>query len=629
MGPGLNQFDNYNPIFALLDGMTPIPMLTCDEWADKNRRLTTESSAEPGLWQTNRTPYLREILQKLSPTDTTTEVVVAKGVQLGFTESGLNCVGTYIDIDPCTIMYVMPTILLAEAVSKDRVTPMIENCPSLEKKIRPARSRDAGNTITVKQFPGGRLVLAGANSAASLRSRPCRVLIFDEVDAAPHDVDGEGSPVSLAEKRTSTYGDKRKIYKLSTPTIEGTSVIWKEYTDSDQRKFLLPCPHCGEIQELIFDNLRWTKGVYTDVGYQCQGCETLIEEKHKTEMLLNGRWVAQNPSHTNPNKVGYHINSLYSPVGWLSWEEIARQYDKAEDENDNNLRKTFVNTILGLPYAETGDAPAYEGLYNRREEYSTVKLPNEITFITVGADVQKNRIELEIVGWATGKRSYSIDYRALNGQTHEQGVWNELAKVLGETFTREDGRVLPVKMMCVDSGYNSSYVYDFCRRFDPTKVAPVKGQDSQSVMIAAPKLVDITIDGVKTGNVMLWNIGVSLIKSEIYGFLKSEKNLTTGEAPAGYCYFPKQEPPYDSRYFQGLTSEVLRLVKTKGTPRYQWEKVFERNEPLDCRVYARAAAAMVGIDRFTERDYELISGTAVRVKKKREFKSDFWGNRLR
>lgn len=620
-------FDGYNPIFAFLNGLTPIPMLTCDEWADKNRYLTTESSAEPGLWQTARTPYLKEILINLSPTVDINEVVVAKGVQLGFTESGLNCVGTYIDIDPCPILYVMPTIALAEAVSKDRITPMIENCPSLEKKIKPARSRDAGNTITVKQFPGGRLVLAGANSAASLRSRPCRVLVFDEVDAAPLDADNEGSPVALAEKRTSTFGDKRKIYKLSTPTVEGVSVIWKEYLDSDQRKFFLPCPHCGEIQELVFEQLRWTPGINTDAAYQCIGCEALIEEKYKTEMLINGRWIPQNPNHLNKSKVGYHINSLYSPVGWLSWAEVTRQYDKAENENDNNLRKTFVNTILGLPYAETGDAPAYENLYNRREDYTADALPKEVCFITAGVDVQKDRLEIELVGWAKGKRSYSVDYRVIYGQTHEAGVWDALGKILAEQFKRDDGNALPVRMMCVDSGYNSNYVYDFCRRHDATKVVPIKGKDNQNIIISSPKAVDVNREGVKVGTVMLWHVGVSLIKSELYGFLKSEKNLDTGDAPAGYCFFPRQEPPYNARYFQGLTAEVLKIVSTKGTPRYSWEKIFERNEPLDCRVYARAAAAILGMDRFTDRDYEIMAGSYQRPKKKKENKSDFWGGR--
>lgn len=608
---------SYNPMASFAKGLRPVQMLTCDVWADRYRWLTTEGSAEPGLWSTDRTPYLREILQNLSPRSDYKKIVVAKGVQLGFTESGLNCVGTYIDIDPCSILYVMPTIKMADGFSKERVMPMIENSPALKAKIKPNRSRDSGNTLSSKKFPGGQLVLGGANSAASLRSRPIRVLIFDEVDAADLDVDGEGSPLALAEKRTNTF-DNKKIYVLSTPTIEGQSVIWKEYEDTDRRRYFVPCPNCGEMQELIFDRLRWEPEKYDAVKYECVGCNELIDEKEKTDMLLSGKWIPT-AEHHDKKKAGYHINSLYSPVGWLSWGQIAQEWDKIEKTNDENLRKTFMNTILALPYSQKGEAPAWNNLYNRREKYLTNQPPADVCFITAGADVQKDRIEVEIVGWAKSKRAYSIDYRVLHGNTNEREVWDELGKALSETWQREDGIQLGMRLLAVDSGFNTQFVYDFCRRYDPTKVIPIKGQDKQAEVIKPPKHVDVSFDGKKVGSVLVWHVGVSVLKSELYGFLRLEIG-ENGEVPDGYCHFPEYAPDY----FKGLTAEVLVPKEIRGFVTYQWEKKFERNEPLDCRVYARAAASVLQIDRMQPGDYDKMSGTARKEKKKPKNNDDFW-----
>jgi phage terminase large subunit GpA-like protein len=296
---------------GLFDGLRPVPMKKVSDWADENRRLTTESAAEPGPWRTDRTPYLRAVMDDLSPTSPINEVVVAKGVQLGFSESALNVVGCFIDISPCPIMYVMPTIEMATAISQDRVQPMIENSDSLKARVAPQRSRDSTNTILVKSFPGGRLILSGGNSAASLRSRPVRVLVLDEVDAYPLDVNGEGSPVALAEKRTSTYSDRRKVYKLSTPTTEGQSVIQRELEKTEINRYHVPCPFCGAEQYLKFEQLRWDKGRPETVVYECEHCNEGIEERYKTRMLAAGSWRATIPANQRRTTRGYHISSLY------------------------------------------------------------------------------------------------------------------------------------------------------------------------------------------------------------------------------------------------------------------------------------------------------------------------------
>lgn len=582
------------------DGLKPIPITLVSDWADNNRYLTSESSAEPGRWSTNRTPYLREILDNLSPNTSVNEIIVIKGVQLGFTEAGLNVVGCYADISPCPIMYVMPTIEVAKGFSESRVDPMIGNCPSLSEKIKPARERDSGNTKFTKKFSGGILVISGANSAASLRSRPIRVLVLDEVDAYPINVDDEGSPISLASKRQATFGLKKKRYMLSTPTTEAESVIEPEYLKTDQRKFYVPCPHCGSFQELLFTQLKWEKGKPETVMYECGDCKEYIPERFKTRMLENGEWRATAPQNGSPLKKGYHINSLYSPIGWMSWLDIATEYEDALTSEPKMI--TFTNTILGETWKVKGEVPEWNNLYNRREKYELNKPNKEVAFITVGVDVQKDRLECHIVGWCKNKISYSIDYRVLLGETSSVQVWNKLAEIVNETWEREDGIILPMKLMAVDTGYNTSFVYDFCRRFDITKVIPIKGQDKQGIMVAPPRQVDTTSSGKKIGKIKVWNIGVSLIKSEIYGYLKLNID-EHGNVPHGFMHFPQ----YDAHFFRGITAEQLEFKIQKGFKKYEWVKKYHENEPLDTTVYARAAAAVVGIDRMKDEHFNLMN----------------------
>lgn len=593
---------------GFFDGLKPIPITLVSDWADANRYLTSESSAEPGRWTTDRTPYMREPMNCLSPNSSVCEVAFIKGVQISGTESALNVVGCFADISPCPIMYVMPTIDVAKGFSESRVDPMIANCPTLSQKIKPARERDSGNTKFTKKFPGGLLVISGANSAASLRSRPVRVLILDEVDAYPQNLDGEGSPVSLAKKRQATFGLKKKTFMLSTPTKEETSVIEPAYLASDQRKYHVPCPHCGVFQDLQFEQLKWDKGDPYSVKYKCIDCDELIEERYKTKMLAAGFWKQTAPQNLSPLKRGYHLNSLYSPIGWMSWSDIVAEYEDAQGDEPKMI--TFTNTILAETYKTKGDIPEWNNLYNRREQYELNKPNKEVVFITVGVDVQKDRLELHIMGWCERKISYSIDYRSILGETSSTKVWDELAKVVEETWEREDGIILPMRLMAVDTGYNTSFVYDFCRRFDTTRVIPIKGQDKQGIMVAPPKQVDTTSAGKKIGKMKVWNVGVSLIKSEIYGWLKLEI-AEDGTAPNGYMHFPQ----YNANFFRGITAEKLQFTIRKGYRKYEWIKHYHENEPLDTTVYARAAAAVIGIDRMKHEHFEQIINQSPHKKK--------------
>lgn len=599
-------------IHSFFQGLRPIERITVSQWADKYRFLSPISSAEPGRYRTSRTPYLKAIMDALSVHDSHKKIVFIKAAQIGGTEAGTNFLGYSMHIAPAPTMFVQPTDEMVKRLSKGRIDPLIEMCPELQQRVAPSKSRDSNNTITQKSFTGGVLILAGANSAAGLRSVPIRNLVLDEIDSYPQDLDGEGSPIDLAMARTRTFPN-RKIFMLSTPTIEGASAIAREFAETDQNYYHVPCPHCGGMQPLVFANLKWDEGKPDTVKYKCVHCGELIAERHKVEMLANGQWVPDKPERVNPDIIGFHLNSLYSPYGWHSWKQIVRDFLAAKD-NQSKL-KVFINTTLGETWAERGEAPPYKNLYNRREQYKINEVPADVCFLTAGVDVQRDRLELEIVGWCADKRSYSVDYRILDGDTAGTKVWAKLAEVLAERWPRRDGMEFPIRLMAVDSGYNTTHVYTFCRRFGVDRVVPIKGQDNLGMAVSPPKTVDVTKAGKKVGKLRQWNVGVSFLKGELYAALRLEKD-SDGTPPPNYCHFPE----YDEHYFRGLTAEeqVKRIIR--GYPKYQWVKRYERNEPLDCRIYARAAAVIIGLDRLKPTRLAAMGGAV--AKKREPHKSD-------
>jgi phage terminase large subunit GpA-like protein len=614
----------FDLIESFLEGLRPIPIMTVSEWAQAQRMLSALGSAEHGPWRNERTPYLREIMDKLSARNPAQKVVFVKSAQVGGTEAANNWIGYIIDNAPAPTLMVMPTEDTMKRNSKTRIDPMIEATPRLRKKIAPANTRNSGNTTLQKDFPGGVLIMTGANAASGLRSMPICNLFMDEVDAYPLDLDGEGSPIDLAIARTKTFGARKKILLVSTPTLEGTSVIWREFEATDQRKYHVPCPHCGHKQHLVFEQLKWAEGKPETAQYACEDCGGLIDEYFKSQMLSGGEWRSTCPENDSPILVGYHINSLYSPYGWQSWADIVREFESAL--KDPLKMKTFTNINLGICWRESGEVPEWERIFDRRETYKQGVVPSGAAFLTAGVDVQADRLELEIVGWGANKESWSVDYRVLPGDTSARDVWDNLAKVVTETWEREDGLLMPLALMAVDTGYNTQHVYDFCRRFDRTRVIPVKGMNSLNVPISTPSTVDVAPAGKKIGSLQIWPVGVGLLKSELYGFLKQGINPETGEIPYGYCHFPQYAPDY----FRGLTAEKLQYTDKKGVRKYEWVKHFTRNEPLDCRVYARAAAEVIGISRLRTEDYQAMTAAYSRrvaepePAKRKGRQSDFW-----
>ena len=579
------------------DGFRPDPILTVSEWADANRYLSQRASAEPGRWLTSRTPYLKEVMDSLSATDATERVVFMKGAQIGGSECGNNALAYWISASPGPTLAIAPSLEMAKRNSRTRIDPMIEECPSLRKLVRDLKARDSGNSMLQKLYPGGVLVLAGANSAASLRSMPARYLFFDELDAAPFDLDGEGSPLDLAEARTRTFS-RRKILIVSTPTLANRSPIEREFLGGDQRFYMVACPNCGKHQRLVFSQLKWKDDDLDTVRYECEHCGAHLDEHHKTKMLASGYWEPTNPE---GGWRSYHISTLYSPLGWFSWKQCVGSFLKAH--KSDSAMKVFTNTILGEVYQEKGEAPAWEDLYNRRETYPIGQVNEKACVLVMGVDVQQDYLAWEVVAYGPGLESWSVDWGNIPGNTAEPEVWNELTKKVALTYPTSDGMRMSVRMAAVDTGYRTQDVYRWAKSQPPTRVIAIKGRDQQAVIVGQPSTAEIGVRGrkIKSG-LKVWPIGVSVAKSELYGWLRRKARVDGEELPTGWCHFPE----YDEEFFRQLTAETLtQKTNNRGFPKYVWEKTRDRNEALDTRIYARAALQMLGGDRWDERRWKV------------------------
>ena len=526
------------------DGLRPDPLLTVSEWADAHRYLSPRDSAEPGRYRTDRTPYMRAIMDALSPSHPARRVVFMKSAQVGATTSGSNWIGYVIHHAPGPMLAVQPTVELAKRFSRQRIEPLIAESPALRERVKPSRARDAGNTVLSKEFPAGLLIITGANSAVGLRSMPARYLFLDEVDAYPPSADEEGDPVALAEARTRTFSWRSKAFLASTPTIQGISRIEREYEASDQRRYFVPCPHCEHMQWLAFERLRWDKGKPETTHYMCAACDGRIEEHHKTAMLQAGEWRATAEG-ADPGTIGFHLSALYSPVGWFSWADIARMWEAAQATDE--AKRSFKNGVLGLTWVETGEAPDWQRLYERREAWQIGTVPSGGLFLTAGADVQKDRIEVDVWAWGRGLESWLIDHIVIDGGPERAESWNTLHRLLGQTWPHAHGAQLGLAKLAIDTGYESPAVYAWARRAGHAQVAPIKGVEgfNRAAPVIGPTHVDVTEGGKKLRRgARLWTIAVATFKSETYRYLRlsapTDEEIDAGaKCPAGYVHLPR------------------------------------------------------------------------------------------
>jgi phage terminase large subunit GpA-like protein len=592
---------------AACRGLRPEPILTVSQWAAKNRLMTSKGGVTVGRWNNDLTPYLVEVMDCLSARSLVQKVVFMKSSQIGATEAGNNWLGYIIDQAPGPTLLIMPTKLLMRDSSRQKIGPMLEGTPCLSEKLARRRSKDAANTAYTKEFPGGLLKMGGANSASGFSSFSARNLFLDEVDRYPHNVQGEGDPIFLAERRAGGFGTKWKMYLVSTPTIKGHSRIEREFEKSDQRYYMVPCPDCGHKQRLVWGNLRYELDEHKEckwVAYSCSACGVLIPEAKKAAMLSAGEWVATKPG----RKIrGYHINALYSPTQMFSWAQVVMAFGSSRGNSE--LLKVFVNTILGESWQDIGEAPDWEKLRDRAEEYQIGTCPEGVCVLTASVDVQKDRLEYMVLGWGPGHENWLIDYQVLPGDPESAETWKGIESLLMQDFPKAGGGSLMIRRMAVDSGNWAQTVYNFVRRQDAARVFAVKGYDKLRMVLAPPKAVDVHQSGkaVKYRGAKVWTVGTDHCKGEFYGWLRQPLPVDPSEPkPHGFSHWPKGLP---EEFFRQLCAEQRVEVKKKnGVLKYEWRTIRERNEALDCQVYARAALYSLGAHRWAPERWQEEAG---------------------
>jgi len=591
--------------YAFGEGLLPDEPLDVDDYADKYRKLSEKSSPEPGQWKTSRVPFVREIMKALSTSSDVQDVSLMKGTQISGTETGNNFFCYVVDHSPGPMMIVQPTLDMAKRYSRQRLTPMIADMPSLSEKIADSKSRDGGNTLLEKNFMGGYLVITGANSSTGLRSMPVRYLFMDETDTYPFDLDNEGDPEQLAIKRTQNFS-RKKILRVSTPTIDGMSRIQKAFKRGDQRYYHVPCPHCGGDQKLVWKNIKWNKALPRNeqpdsVFYECMHCHQPIQEHHKTAMLDAGRWIAENPD-VSQYRRSYHISSLYSPLGWYSWREAVEDWLNAK--NDVELLKTFTNTVLAEVWKESVNDVEAKMLQGKAEPYEMGIVPQGGLILFSGCDTQDDRLESYVYAFGRGEEAWLIDYEVFLGdpsipETEPDSPWTEMKEWLIKPWLHASGAYLTVDCSLVDSGGHYTHdVYKFCRDNKHLGFIAGKGASQRNKpIINRPSKVDIDWRGrlIKRG-LDLYQVGTDTAKSMIYSRFLRDKG------GAGAIHYPDALP---LEIFEQLTSEKLVRRYKKGFAIYEWVKnSAARNEALDCTVYMFAAAQKKGVHRWSNKRWD-------------------------
>ena len=571
--------------------------LTVSEWAEENRILSRESSAEPGKWRNNRTPYMVEPMDAFNDPRVNQITIVASS-QVGKSEVELNIIGYLIDEDPGSILYIQPTIDDAKKFSKIRIAPMVRDCKSLSEKVADDKSRDSSNTMLQKSFPGGMLTIVGSQSASALASTPVKYVIGDELDRWALSAGTEGDPWKLAEARTTTFYNAKRV-AVSTPTTKGSSKIAELYENGTQERYCRQCPDCGDYHDIVFDNIKFTfdtvkKGrkkdyIIKSVYWVCPSCGCMSEER--TMKNQPAKWIAKYPDAYERGHRSFWLNAFSSP--WQSWEKIVYSFLMAK--NDPQQLKVVFNTMLGELWEDRGDLVDEDTMLERREDYgkredgSDIELPDGVLVLTCGVDTQDDRLEYEVVGHGHYGETWGIKKGIIMGDPHYLEVWSRLDDVIDRVYKfkdREHG--LKLSITFVDSGgHKTQDVYRECAKRMNKRVFAIKGQGGDGVPYTKPpSKVNIVFNGSVIGKAWLYVLGVDAGKADIMD------NIKVQESGAKYCHFPKDDRRgYDMTFFSGLLSEKLVMKTTNGRTRWAWEKILghERNEALDCRNYALAA----------------------------------------
>ena len=559
---------------SLLPVYRPPPHLRVSEWAERHRYLSPEASAEPGRWSNARAPHLVAPMDALSPSHPAERVVCVFSSQSGKSEIALNAVGYVIDMDPGPVLVVQPSLTpMGEAFSKDRIAPMLRDSPTLRGKVRDTRT---GDTVLHKQFYGGHLTIAGANSPAGLASRPIRYLICDELDR--WESTREGDPLLLARKRLQTFRVRRAAKELivSSPTYADLGILAEYERCTQQHEWHLPCLHCGEYQLPRLRHFHYDGSNHHSVRYVCESCGAEHSAAQEMQVKAAGRWVQVRDG--TPEALGFHFNQWASP--FARWDDTLAEWRAAI--GDQSRVQAVTNTVFAEPWEGEAEKIEPHVLATRAEDWGD-ELPTEVELMTVGADVQQDRIEAEVVGWGERFESWSVAYEVLPGEPTSNEAFDALLELFRRPCRRADGRLLKPVILCIDSGAFTSHVYEFVKRSKARGIIPVKGIPGMSREHVDPDLrarhkrLAARMRSGKPPELL----GVDSIKRTVFTF------FAAAPGGVGYCHFPVGR---GKEYFLQLTGERLVTVQKRGMrPERRWVPIHSAVEALDCRVYALAA----------------------------------------
>lgn len=583
MIPETESLANRKGLYAVINKafnlFVPPERLTVSEWAD-TYRVISDANAMPGPWRTDNAPYQREPMDCIGD-KVTRRISLMWSAQVGKTECVNNGIGYNIAQDPKSVMMMHPTQSDLKTWSETKLTPLLNDTPSIKGVVAKPRGRDGVNNALMKSYPGGFLMFSWSGSTNTMRGRSAPVINCDEIDG--YTITPEGDAVQLLWQRAATFGDRRKLVETSTPTIKGFSRIEKAFLAGDQRYYYVPCPHCGLKQKLKWANVKWDKAedgthLPETAHYVCEHCGCIIEDKHKPAMLRAGEWIASRPF---MGHASFHLNELYSP--WRKFRDIVQSFLDKRAAGDE---QSFVNVSLAETWEEKGEQIDDSGLLKKRIHY-TAPVPMGGVLLTAGVDTQPDRLEVEVTAWGLGEESWSVDYHIIYGDPDRPETWEALDDYLDQRWKHESGVELSVYATAIDSGgSNTQSVYAYCKKRRGSRRFAIKGKGGEGIpIVSAPAKRK---SGRNRRAVELFTVGTDQSKTLHYKRLGLD-----GEGP-GRCHFPDNYPEkYDAEYFKQLTAEKRITRYIKGFPKHEWVKTRPCNEALDCRVYSYAAFVII------------------------------------
>lgn len=578
-GQAENRYSPPDFIREALEALRPPENITVSQWADRYRILDEKSAALPGPWKTDLTPYLRGIMNAWNDPDVE-EIDFIKPTQVGGTETFINCLGYSIQQDPAPCLVVYPTLELGMQVSDYRIRTMVMACPELREKFK-ERSKKLE-----LEFDDMYVAIAGANSAASLASRPVQYLGLDEIDKYPIAIKDEADPISLAIERTKTFAHNRKIFKASTPTLKWKP-IWQAWLTADcQKKYYVPCPHCGAMdiftfKQLIIPDRRDPEEARKTAYYQCPKCKGIIQDHDKPNMLKQGEWRVEKNNGTR--RTAFWLNTFYSP--WVRFGDIAAEWVKSY--RDKTLLRNFINSWLAEPWEDTKVKTSADTVLKRQSEYEESVVPAEAILLTGGVDVQRGYLYWTIRAWGENTTSWNITHGTCE-------TWEMLEKIMNTEFPDSAGGKRIVNLVCVDSGdgMTQDEVYDFCAQHQDWAI-PVKG--SSNPLLAAYKMSAIEKPDSIANGLYLYVVDTGQYKDKIAARLLREPG------PGAWMVYKG----CDEEYAQQVTAEE-KVLEVRGNQKIEvWcpKGSHIDNHYLDCEVYAFVAADVLKI-RFRTQESE-------------------------